>query len=1048
MFSKDKVRYNNYHKHDHLSNIFTPDTNSKIIDYINRAIELGEPNVWTTNHGSGGDIFEAKTLCDNNGLHCKFGMEGYIVPNPLEKDSRNYHIVLIPRTNIARKKLNLASSRANIEGYYYKPRLFLEDLLAFDKNELYITTACVAGLLKDEDSYNELFMPLYEHFNDNLFVEVQSHNEDIQKSVNERAIWCRDNLGLKLIHANDSHYIYPYQSNERLELLKGKGINYGEEDSFILDYPTFDEIINRYKVQGILDEAQIKEALSTTLLFDDVEDIVLDKTIKMPTIYPNLNEEEKYQVLVDKVFEGFTKIMDEDNVEEDKQDEYIEECKKELQVIYDTKDVCHTTDYFLLNVEVIKKAVNEYDGVLTRTGRGSCGAFLLNKMLGITQIDRLTVNLPMYSDRFMSTARLLENKAMPDIDFNIVAQEPFVKATRDLLGENGCYPMIAYGTMKESEAFRNVCRSHNLEYDLYNEVGKNLDNYRYDEYWEPFIAEANMYVGTIISASVHPCAHVLLNGDIREEIGVFKIGDAICAMITSMEADNWKYLKNDYLIVSVWDIISQTYKSIGQPIKTIKQLISSLDDDVWKLFDMGMTCTLNQIDGDWATKLLKEFRPRTVEEMAMFVGAIRPNFASLRDDFIARRPHTNGSKYLDELFANTYNRILFQENIMRYFEWLGVIPSLSIGLIKKISKKTIKQEDFNKLESGMKEQWKINTGTYDGFDETWSDMQSQISYGFNSPHGLATALDCLYGAELKAHYPLDYYTISLNIYKDDVEKTSRLINEMKYFGIKLAPIKFRYSNDKYNMDRETNTIYKSVSSIKNMGKHSGEELYALRDEKITTPYQLLRLIKERTSINSKQLDILVKLGFFDEFGDPCKLLKIIEYYNKFIDAKVIAKSKLEDWQLDIVAKHARKETDKQYRDIDNNESLVDDLWYNDTIPETTKLQLAAWEIGLLGTTEIIDNDYNVRNDGNTYIIANVNITSWGVPFITLYDLHNGHIETYKCNKDAFNGNPCENGDIVHIILRTKKKRIKVDDEWVESEEFEDYIKDYSILKRI
>ena len=141
-------KYNNYHKHDDKSNIFTPDVNVQEIDYVNRILELGETNnYFTTNHGFGGDIFESRTICDDNRLHCKFGMEGYIVPNPLEKDNRNYHIILIPKTNVARKKLNVASSRANTEGYYYKPRLFLEDLLKFDPKELYITTACC--FLKD-----------------------------------------------------------------------------------------------------------------------------------------------------------------------------------------------------------------------------------------------------------------------------------------------------------------------------------------------------------------------------------------------------------------------------------------------------------------------------------------------------------------------------------------------------------------------------------------------------------------------------------------------------------------------------------------------------------------------------------------------------------------------------------------------------------------------------------------------------------------------------------------------------------------------------------
>ena len=85
-------RYNNYHKHDCISSIITPDSNTKFYEYCERAIELGEKNVFTTNHGTGGDIFEALHNCDEYGLNCKSGFEGYIVKNPLEKDNKNYHI--------------------------------------------------------------------------------------------------------------------------------------------------------------------------------------------------------------------------------------------------------------------------------------------------------------------------------------------------------------------------------------------------------------------------------------------------------------------------------------------------------------------------------------------------------------------------------------------------------------------------------------------------------------------------------------------------------------------------------------------------------------------------------------------------------------------------------------------------------------------------------------------------------------------------------------------------------------------------------------------
>ena len=1039
-------RYNNYHRHDHISNIFTPDTNAHFIDYVNRALELDETNVWTTNHGSGGDIFEAKQLADANGLNVKFGIEGYIVPNPLEKDPRNYHIILIPKTNVARKKLNLASSHANIEGYYYKPRLFLSDLLQFDKDDIYITTACCAGLLKDNDSYNEIFLPLVKHFGKNVFLEVQNHNFDIQKEINEKALWCQVQYGLELIAANDSHYIYPEQSNERLELLKGKGITYDDEDSFVLDYPDYDTMVERFITQGILTEEQIIKAIDNTLIFDEVENIDINTNIKMPTIYPNKTDEEKYQILVDYLNDNFDKVMDKDNIPLDKRTQYIEECKKELQVIYDTKDEIHTPDYFLLNVNVINKAVNEYGGVLTRTGRGSCGSFLINKILGITQIDRLTVDLPMYSDRFMSTARLLENKALPDIDFNISSQEPFVKATRDLLGEYGCYPMVAYGTMKISEAFRNICRSHNLSYDSYNEVAKSVESYENNLEWKDLIAEAKKYVGTIVSASVHPCAHLLLNGDIREELGVVRIGENICTMITSNEADTWKYLKNDYLIVTVWDIIDKVFKMINRPILTIKEVLNNIDENVWKLFDNGLTCTLNQVDGSWATELLTKFKPRTLEELTMFVASIRPSFESLRDDFIDRKPYSTGSKYLDELFKNTYNRCVFQENIMKYFEWLGVTPAESIGLIKKISKKKIHKEDFDKLEERLKEHWKENTGSYDGFDESWADMQSNMSYSFNSPHGLATALDCLYCAYLKANYPVEYYTVVFNLYSDDGVKSERLTNECKYFNIKIEPPVFRHSTSEYSCDTTNKIIYKGIGSIKNIGVLCGNNLYTFLRDKIYSNFtELLFDIFTKKFAQKNEIEKLIKIDFFREFGDINYLLNNFNIFISLYKRKTLKSSELDDFgiTLEDIKPYIEKATEKTISGV-NMFNVIEVICNKIPYEPITNIERISNEMGILGYTDKIDNTI----PDNIYVVGTIDTNKYGTKFVTIYHPNTGEYFQNKVKRSAYNLNPCDSGDIIKAVFNTQHKRKKNEnDEWVQSEEQEDILKNYSIVKK-
>ena len=1024
------MEYCNYHKHDHVSSITTPDTNIRCEEYVKRAVELGHTTYFTTNHGNGGDIFEAKTICDKYGIRCLFGIEGYIVPNPLEKDSRNYHIIIIPTTNKARRKVNLLNSRANEEGFYYKPRIFVEDLLALDKDDIYITTACVAGLLRDNDSYNQIFLPLAKHFKDSMLLEVQTHNVDIQKQINKKCIDLSEKFNLKLIAANDSHYVYPEQYKDRLEYLKGKGINYGDEDSFVLDYPDRDTMVDRFRIQGVLSENQIQKAIDNTKIFLSCEDIVLDKEIKMPSIYPNLTPQEKIKELKKHINKKFSRICKEENITGDKKKEYIKGIREEMKVIEDTAEI-NTADYFLFNERNTELAINKYGGILTRTGRGSCGSFYINRILGMTQLDRFTAPIKLYPERFMSTARLLENRAMPDIDFNVVDQEPFVKASRELLGEHGCYPMIAYGTMKDGEAFRNVCRSHGLSYDEYNEVAKNIENYENDEKWKPYIDEAKKYIGAIVSASVHPCAHLLMNADIREELGIVRVGNALCVMITSSEADEYKYLKNDYLIVSCWKLIAETFDMINKPIMSIKELLDNIDDKVWDLYKNGLTCTLNQCDGDWATRLLTEYQVKNLAEIAMFVACIRPSFNSWRDKFINREEYSTGSKDLDNVLSSTNAYILFQENLMQYFDWLGVTPSESIGLIKKISKKKIHQEDFDNLESRLRKQWVINTGSEDMFNETWAMIQSCISYGFAAPHALAVAIDSLYGAYLKANYPLEYYTVCLNNYSDDENKTKKLTEELSTFDIKILPIKFRHSKDTYSPDKENNAIYKGIASVKFLNAEVAQQMYEMREQEFSTFIDFLKV----NPCNSRQTEILIKLDFFSEFGKSQKLLDEYEIYTTYYGKKQFKKEKitLDD---EIMSKFATS-TDKMYK-ITDSEGLIKELCNrveDKSIPIKERLTAEAEYLGYI--------DYiNPKATNYGYVL---DIDTKYSPRIKMYKLDTGETVTYKLAKKDYNNNPISNHDLLKFTFERRNKSRLVDGKWQKClEEFEDWIKTYVI----
>lgn len=935
-------RYNNYHKHSHYSSLFggVGDSNVKQKEYIDRCLELGHTNFFTTEHGVFGDIFEAYDLCQNNNLRCLPGLEGYIVVdnNPELKDKSNYHIMIIPRTDKARKKCNYYNSLAHINGFYYKPRWSLEYLLQFDKDDLFITTACCAGTLRDQDGIEKILMPLINHFGENVLLEVQNHAFDIQRDINKKAVALSESMGLKLIAANDSHYIYPWQAKERHDLMVGKRQLDGKpdayfvaEDEFVLDFPDYDTLFERFEKQGVLTEQQIEDSISNTLLFDDVEEIQLDYEIKMPNIYPDVPLNDRMKMLEDLVWEKFEEIKIKEHISNEDLPKYIDGINYELQIIRDTNEQIHTCDYFLFNTRNVDLAVNKYNGILTRGGRGSCASFYTNKLLGMTQLDRFKINLPIFPDRFASTARLLDNRALPDIDFNVEAQEPFVKASKELLGDNGCFPMVAYGTMQEGEAFRNVCRSHGLQFDEFNDVAKNLDQYRDDKKWKPLIDEAQHYIGTIVSASVHPCAHVLSDKDLLYEYGVARFGDFICVMITSGEADQFKVLKNDYLIVSVWKLIHETFEEIGIPIIDAHDLLDSIKDDqrVWDLFSNGITCTLNQVDSDNGMQQAKRYGIKSFEDGALIAAAIRPSFDAWRPKFLNHENYSTGSKDLDEVLKQTQHYILFQENLMQYFDWLGVTPAESIGLIKKISKKKIKPEDFEKLAERLKTNWIKQTGTEKMFEETWEMIQGCMAYGFASPHAAATSLDMCYGAYLKVNYPYEYMTVCLNNYSDDAERTAKLKNELEYFGIKLSNIKFGMSRAKYSYNKDKHLIIKGIGSIKFLNETVAEELYTLSQGRVYNNFiDLLVDITEKTSCNSRQLDILIKLDYFSDFGEANELLYIVDRFNELYTKKDGFKSNIKASKIgldyDFVIPYCEDYKPSEIKEI-NVDAILNDI---------------------------------------------------------------------------------------------------------------------------
>lgn len=1021
-------KYYNYHCHNHKGNIKALDVIVKQEDYCKRAVELGHDAFFTTCHGMQGDIFEATTLAHQYNLKMIVGAECYYVPNRFEKDKSNRHIIIIALNHEGIRELNDIISESNITGMYYKPRIDDELLFSLTPSNFIITTACVAGLWNDK----ELILRLKDYFGFNFYLEVQDHNVDIQKEVNRYVLELSKRYNINIIHANDSHYIYPQDSKYRDLFLKAKGIIYEEENDFILDYPDYDEIVKRYEIQGVLNKNQIRNALENTLVFENIDcSNYITDDIKLPSISDTPNE-----ALKEILNNSWENIKSEISIEN--RPKYIDAIRYEMDIIEKT----NMANYFLIDYYIAKIAREKYNGVLTKTGRGSAPSFYTTRLLDLTNIDRLASPITLFPTRFMSVERILGARSMPDIDLNSADAEPFIKASKDLLGEENCEWMISWKPLQESSGFRLYCKAIGLDINEYNDVAKDLDKYKNDEKWGELIEKSKPFIGVIEGISESPCSMCLGTENLRKAIGLVRTpNDKICCMLDGYNCDKYKYLKNDYLTVTVWAIVRDVCKLANISIPTIKELDNLLDEKTFDIYREGLTCSINQADSNYATGLVKKYAPKSLAEMSAFVAIIRPGCASLLDDFIARKEYTTGVKELDNLLEDSEHRLIYQESIMKYLIWLGIPEAGSYDIIKKIAKKKFKEQELKELKDKLIEGWKKQVGKEDGFEETWQVVEDAAKYSFNCSHSLSYAYDSLYGAYLKSHYPLEYYTVVFDYYKDDSERTSKLTDELKYFNIKLSKPKFRYSKSSYFMDKETNTIYKGVASIKYLNSGAAEYLYSLRDNQYDNFISLLEQIEEDRQINSRQMEILIQLQYFDEFGKNKKLLEIYRYFKNLYGRKTIAKDKLEDLGLvseDIIDCY-EKETEKQYVNVDYMKILanVEARIPNEIVPITEQVLFETDVVGYISAVYDVDKSYCLVTDVNTKYS----------PRVTLYSLGTGKEVECKINKAMFNQTPFKKGQLIKCgRFYEKFKQRKTENGWEQTDIKEWWLESYELIE--
>ena len=1042
---------NNYtvlHLHSDMSNGVTNiDSVTKYQEYIKRAQELNMTALAFSEHGSVFDWHGKKEAIEKAGMKYIHAAEFYITEkididengNPI-KLRDNWHCLLIARNFEGVKEINrLASKSFNRKDghYYYAPRVEFDDLLNTSDNVI-ISSACLGGILnRASEEIQKQFLDFIIKNKDRCFLEIQHHNVLDQKNYNKKLYDLSQKYGLQLVACTDTHSLNEEHAEGRKILQLSKSIRFDDEEGWDLTFKSYNELCEAYEKQDSLPrEVYLKAIDNTNKIADMVETFEVDRQTKYPHIYND----------PDKTFK--TKIN-----EAYKNHPYLKSRYQSAQVIkqireeYEVYKKVGAIDFMLL--ETYLREWERDNDIQCGYGRGSVSGSLIAYALGITQMDSLKFDLNFF--RFMNPGRVTN----ADIDTDYCSKDRekikyFLLHDRMNLPHIKTSEIITFNTIATKGAIKDVCRALNISLDEAQQISDavNIDG-TIDDKWKEQYPEVFKYVdivsGTIVSIGSHPSGVLVSDKEIEADVGLCSLStsDYPVSMLDMHGLDDQMYVKLDILGLDNIGVINECCKLVG--IERLTPDNVNLEDEaVWRSI-RDDTTMIFQWESDSAAAYLKRFMSDTVvakakEQSKNFSyikwfsfgnGLLRPACASYRDEVADGVFYDNGFKELNDFLAPEAGRVCMQETIMRFLtDFCGYSSAESDNVRRGIAKKKGTEQLLPEIERRFIEYSSTHYDiTKDRCQEVIKPFLQIIldasSYGFSWNHSDAYSCIGYVCGYLRHYYPLEFLTAAFNTFTGKEDKIVAITKYANKVGIKILPPQFRYSRSGYQMDKETNSIYKGLESIKYLNAEVSERLYEMRDMHFDSFIDFLNV----SPLNSRQLEILVKLDFFkDQFGGSLKLLKIIDLYNLLHGKKQIKKEKT-TIPTEILSQYCISETEKMFKfDEEHMDAMLTDLCSripDQSIPLQTKLQT---EQEMLGYISHVD-----PSKPNMAIVMDIN-TKY-TPKLQLYRLDTGSTVTAKLKKKSYEQNPLPVGAIINFQLDTKPA-------WKKDENGE-WIQDYS-----
>ncbi len=907
------------HTHSHYSLL---DGMTKLDQMVSIAKKHRMSAIALTDHGNMYGAIEFYKLCKKEGIKPIIGVEAYSTSGKREDrtavgtEKRYYHLTLLAKNETGYKNLMRLVTIANLEGYYYKPRMDKEILREYHEGIIALS-GCMGSelsqlvLLDNIEKARQLIREYQDIFGkENYFIEIQSHpSVPNDKKLRDSLVSLGKEFDIPVVATQDSHYPCIDDHDAHHTLL---AINTGAESKADSKFEFSDDDFS------LIDEKTARE------YFKDTPGAV-ENTKKVSDLC------EAYEIELGKAYFPHFEIEDgkdpDDKLKElayagfqfrklNETSEYTKRLEYELGII---KQKGYAT-YFLVVADLLRFA-REHE-ILTNI-RGSVAGSLTTYLLGVTNVHPFEYNLPF--ERFLNPDR----PSLPDIDMDFAdnRRDEMIEYAKQKYGEDKVAQIGTFGTMMAKGSVRDVARALGYPYAVGDKIASMIPlgsqgmpmtidkamelmpelalSYKKDSDTKRIIDLAKKIEGCVRHVSVHAAGIVIAPKALYEftPIQHDPKGGGIITQYDMYQIEDVGLPKFDFLGIRNLAILKDAVDLVKH-LRNFQIDLENIPLDDKKTFELlshGETEGLFQLNGSGMTAFLKQLKPSTIHDINAMVALYRPGPMQFIPQYIERKHKPQLVRYLDPLLApileRTYGILVYQDDLLEIartiagYTW-GEVDKFRKAVGKKIPEEMAAQKE--KFIDGCIEhsKWPKKKA-----EELWTWIEPFAAYGFNKAHAASYGRVAYQTAYMKANFPVEYMTAILTAESGEIEKVANIIEECKIMKIEVLPPDINESFGGFTVidNGETNTDSKSKRGIIRFGLHTIKNLGAditdaiISERKKGGPFtsigDFLDRIKHK-NLNKKSLEALIQSGAMDSIGDRGELFGNIENmltYNKASD---------------------------------------------------------------------------------------------------------------------------------------------------------------------